>query len=353
METRVIATEEAFAPPELLDLWRRYLASGELGDEGFESLWGYFLLSQSQRTTAVVRRLQDVGDGRLAQMDEAGVDHQILSLTSPGVQVLPVEEACAMAEFANDFVADACARAPSRFSALAAVTPRAPAHAAGEIQRAVDALGLRGVIINSHTRGLYLDDPGTWDILEAAEDLDVPIYLHPNTPSNGLIGPMREAGVDGAIFGFAVETGLHLLRIVLSGALDRFPRLRIVVGHLGEALPFWMYRMDHMHAAAVASDRHPDKPRLRHKPSDYLRENIWLTTSGMAWEPVIEFVRTVVGPERVMYAMDYPFQTSPAELRLQADMEMSEDERRDFLHGTAERVFGLNSRIRLSSSGLA
>jgi 5-carboxyvanillate decarboxylase len=129
--------------------------------------------------------------------------------------------------------------------------------------------------------------------------------LHPNTPPSNMMGPLLEAGLDGAIYGFAVETGMHLLRIIKPGVFDRFPRLRLVLGHLGEALPFWLYRLDYMHAATVKAGRYEPMKSIDRRPSDYLRSNVWITTSGVAWAPAILFCREVLGPDRVMCAMDY------------------------------------------------
>ena len=170
----------------------------------------------------------------------------------------------------------------------------------------------------------------------------MPIYLHPNTPSPRLIGPMLDRGLDGAIYGFGVETGLHLLRIIVSGVFDRFPKLRIVVGHLGEALPFWLFRLDFMHAAMVRAGRHAEKVKpLAKRPSDYLRENVWITTSGMAWEPAIMFVRSVIGADHVMYAMDYPYQFVPAEVKVTDNLPITAAEKKAFYQGNAESVFAL------------
>jgi 2,3-dihydroxybenzoate decarboxylase len=153
---------------------------------------------------------------------------------------------------------------------------------------------------------------------------------------------MLDRGLDGAIYGFAVETGLHLLRIIVSGVFDRFQKLRIVVGHLGEALPFWLFRLDFMHAAMVKAGRHDGVKRLEKRPSDYLRENVWITTSGMAWEPAIMFVRSVIGADRVMYAMDYPYQFIPAEVKVTDDLPISAAEKKAFYQGNAESVFSLD-----------
>jgi 2,3-dihydroxybenzoate decarboxylase len=321
--------------------FRSILDNGTVDDPGFRSLWGFFLLDSGPRAADVRRRLLDLGDERLADMDASGIDRQIISLTSPGVQILDRETAVSIATDANDQLAEAVARHPDRFSALAAMAPQDPDAAVREIDRAVGKLGFHGVILNSHTHGDYFDDPKFWPILEAAEALDVPVYLHPNTPSRGMIEPLLELGLDGAIFGFGVETGMHLLRIIVSGVFDRFPRLKIVVGHLGEALPFWLFRMDFMHRSMVKAARYPAVKPLRKKISDYLRENVWITTSGMAWEPAILFVRSVIGADRVMYAMDYPYQFVPEEVAVTDNLPVSEADKKALYQGIAESVFRL------------
>jgi 5-carboxyvanillate decarboxylase len=336
-----IATEEAFAPPELLALWREQLEAGAIDDPGFLSLWGFYLRSPSARATFIVERLQDLGERRLADMDATGIDRQIISLTAPGPQLLRPDRAVAMATLANDQLAEACRRHPERFSGLTAVAPQDPNAAAAEIERGASKLGFKGVIINSHTGGEYLDDPKYWPILEAAEALGAPIYLHPNTPSRGLIGPLLDAGLDGAIFGFAVETGMHLLRLIVAGAFDRFPNLKVVVGHLGEALPFWLSRIDYMHAATLRSGRYAFMKPLARKPGDYLRANVWVTTSGMAWAPAIMFCRQVLGPDRVMYAMDYPYQFVADEVTVHDKLDIGPAEKKALFQTNAERVFGL------------
>jgi 5-carboxyvanillate decarboxylase len=337
---RRIATEEAFAPPELLELYRRLLHDGG-GDKGFQSLWGFYLGSTAERPRAVVRRLADLGAERIADMDAAGIDHQVLALTSPGTNVLDPATARSMATLANDMAAQAVRDHPDRFTALAAVALQDPDAAVAELERAVTRLGMCGLIANSHVQGSYLDDQRFWPVLEAAERLDVPVYLHPNTPNDRMVEPLFEAGLDGAIFGFGVETGMHLLRIITSGVFDRFPRLRVVVGHLGEALPFWLPRIDHFHAAQVASGRYPAMKALEHRPSDYLRRNVWFTTSGMAWTPGILFVRDVVGPDRVLYAMDYPYQCVADEVREQDALPIGADGRKAFFETTARTLFAL------------
>lgn len=335
-----IAAEEAFAPPELLERYRRLLATGTNLDPGFVSLWGHYAGSSSQ-ATHLVARIQDLGERRLREMDDSGIAKQILSLTAPGVQVFDADTACGLAISCNDQLAEAIRRHPGRFAGLAAIAPQDPAGAARELERGVRHLGLKGAIVNSHTQGEYLDDRKFWEIFEAAEALRVPVYLHPTTPSPAMIAPFAESGLAGAIYGFGVETGLHMLRIITSGVFDRFPGLQMVVGHLGEALPYWMFRIDFMHRAMVANGRHPRIGALGKKPSDYLKENFYVTTSGMAWQPAILFAQSVLGVDRVLYAMDYPYQYVPEEVKVTDNLPISEDDKFKLYQGNAERVFNL------------
>jgi 5-carboxyvanillate decarboxylase len=336
-----IATEEAFAPPELIAQWGRMLERGTDLDPGFVSLWGFYLGNPGERARSVVERLQDLGERRLGDMDSSGIDRQVISLTAPGTQAFDRDLAVAMATLANDQLADACRRHPDRFTGLTAIAPQDPPGAAKEIERGARELGFKGVIINSHSNGEYLDAQKFWPIFEAAEALDTPIYLHPNTPSRAMIGPLLEAGLDGAIYGFAVETGMHLLRIITAGVFDRFPGLKVVVGHLGEALPFWLFRLDYMHEATVRARRYGSMKPLAKRPSDYLRENVWITSSGMAWAPAIMFCREVLGPERVMYAMDYPYQFVVDEVLVHDRLPIGAAEKKALFQTNAERVFGL------------
>lgn len=338
---RRIATEEAWITKELAERYLALLEKGDHGDPGFENLWGFFGRSQSPRAKDLFERVQDLGDRRLSDMDAAGIDMQLLMLTSPGVQLFKPEEACALAISSNDQLAETIARHPDRFSGLAAFAPHAPEAAAKEIERAVQTLGLKGALVNSHTQGRYMDDPYFWPIFEACEALDVPLYIHPNSPSPQMVQPFLSRCLDAAIFGFAAETGLHTLRLIVSGLFDRFPRLKIVLGHLGEGLPFWLYRIDFMHAGIVRSGRSEGAQPLKRKPSDYLRENFYYTTSGMAWEPAISFVQQQMGHDRVMYAMDYPYQYVAEEVSAMDALPLTAEQKRMFFQTNAERIFKL------------
>ncbi len=338
---RRIATEEAFAPPELVALYLDKIANDPGVDPGLKSAWGYFGTNASPRARAIKERLQDLGARRIADMDAAGIDRQIVALTSPGVQVFDADTAKHFAVLANDQLDEAVRRHPDRYTGLTAIAPQDPEHAAREIERGAARLGFKGVMINSHTNDEYLDDPKFWAIFEAAEACDTPIYLHPNTPSRQMIAPFAERGLEMAIYGFQVEAGFHALSLIVAGVFDRFPRLQMILGHLGEALPFWLYRLDHMHGASVGSGRYKNWVPLRRRPSDYLKENFHITTSGMPWAPAINFVQQVIGEDRVLYAMDYPYQYVPQEVILSDETPMSEAVRVKFFQTNAERLFKL------------
>lgn len=336
-----IATEEAWCSPELMQRYQALLDAGQHGDPGFESLWGFFAKSQTPRARSLYERIQDMETRRLADMDAAGIDMQLLMLTAPGVQMFEAQTACDLAVSTNDQLADVIARHPSRFAGLAAFAPHAPEHAAKEIERSVNRLHLKGALVNSHTQGRYMDDEFFWPIFEACEALDVPLYIHPNSPSPQMVEPFLPRCLDAAIYGFQAETGLHVLRLIVSGLFDRFPKLKIVLGHLGEGLPFWLYRIDFMHAGIVRSARSEGAKPLKRKPSDYLRENFYYTTSGMAWQPAIQFVQEQMGYDRVMYAMDYPYQYELDEVSAMDNMPLTQAQKQQFFQTNAERIFKL------------
>lgn len=336
-----IATEEAFAPSDMIERYRKIIQEDGVDDPGFMSLMGYFLFNDSPRTNDVVARLQDLGDRRLGDMDAAGIDKQLISLTAPGLQIFDRQTAVALAPAYNDELAEAVRAHPRRFAGLAAIAPQDPRAAAAELERAVTRLGLKGAIVNSHTHGEYLDEPKFWDIFAAAEALDVPVYIHPQTPPKSMIAPFLDCGLDGAVYGFAVETGLHLLRIIFGGVFDRFPKLRVVVGHLGEGIPYWLFRVDFFHQSMVKTRRYEKTKPLSKKPSDYMKENVYVTTSGMAWEPPIMYARSVLGADRVLYAMDYPYQYVIEEVAVTDNLPISAQEKKALYQTNAEMLFGL------------
>ncbi len=336
-----IATEEAFATREQVDVFLRMIRDGT-ADKGLVSLWGFYGTSPSERATQILHRLLDLGERRIADMDATGIDKAILALTSPGVQpLLDHGEAKAIATRANDRLAEACGKYPSRFIGMGTLATQDPEWSAREVHRCARELGFKGVQINSHTQGEYLDDPKYDPIFRALVEEGQPLYIHPATPPDSMIDPMLEAGLDGAIFGFGVETGMHLLRLITSGIFDKYPSLQIMVGHMGEALPYWLYRIDYMHQAGVRSKRYARMKPLKKTIPEYMRSNVLITNSGVAWEPAIKFCQQVVGEDRVMYAMDYPYQYEAREVHDMDAMAMAAETKKKFFQTNAEKWFKL------------
>ncbi len=336
-----IATEEAFATREQIDIYLRMVRDGT-ADRGMVSLWGFYAQSPSERATQILDRLLDLGEQRLRHMDETGIDRAVLALTSPGPQAIPdVALARGVAQRANDFLAEHVAAHPDRYIGMTAVAAQDPEWSAQEIRRGARELAFKGVQINSHIQGQYLDHPRFDPIFRALADTGQPLYIHPATPPDSMIGPLLEAGLDGAVFGFGVETGMHLLRLITTGIFDRYPDLQIMVGHMGEALPFWIYRIDYMHQAGVRSKRYAHLRPLRKTILEYLRSNVLITTSGMAWAPAILFTQQVVGEDRVMYAMDYPYQFVADEVRTHDLLDIPLATKRKLMQTNAERWFRL------------
>lgn len=337
---RKIATEEAFATAELVKAWLEIARADPTSSldvaTGIKSIFDNPRAGSNQDRFR--RRLLDLGAERLADMDAAGVDVQILSVTIPGVQMFGPTFASDMAIAANDQLAMAIARHPKRFAGLACFAPHDPIRAPKEMERAITRLGLNGFIVNSHTSDRYLDDPRFAPILEAAQALDRPIYLHPRSPSNGMAAPFSDYSMGGSIWGFGVEAGTHAVRLILSGMFDRYPKLRIVLGHMGEALPFWMWRLDHMAARRAKDGRM--KPLVL-APSEYFRRNFAVTTSGFEAPDVLDLAIRAAGIENVMFAIDYPYENSRDAVAFIEKAQLTPDQRGRIFHQNAERIFHL------------
>jgi predicted TIM-barrel fold metal-dependent hydrolase len=288
----------------------------------------------------LVAQLCDIDAGRIAAMDAAGIDVQVLSLTSPGVEQLEAADAVAVARDANDRLAAAVRQHPTRFAGFAALPTSAPDTAADELERTVRDYGFKGALLNGHTRGRYLDDQFFWPILERAEALDVPLYLHPTPPPRPVIDatyaglpPRIMALLATGAWGWHVDTAQHVLRLILSGAFDRYPRLQLVIGHLGETLPFMLPRFD------VAL---PSRATGLARPiSAYLRENVHYTFSGFNWTPAFLDLFLQVGVDRIMFSADYPY-ASMVEARAFLDqLPVSPADKARIAHGNAERLLRL------------
>ena len=330
-----IATEEAMAPPELLSDYRAMLASDEALEPGFRSTVAGYLGNEF-----IDSRLVDIGEGRIRHMDANGITMHVLSIVSPGVQVLDDARAVDMARLTNDRLAAAVAKHPDRFIGLAAIAPQVPQEASRELERSVNQLGMRGALINSHTRGEYLDQAKYWTILETAAALDAPIYLHPRTPSPEMIKPFLDYGLDGAAWGFAVETALHSLRLICSGVFDRLPRLKIILGHMGELIPYWLTRIDGLALRDRWSASGPKK-RMQRLPSEYFKENFVITTSGITWHPAFMLAHKVLGPERILFAVDYPFGSDEDSVKFLDSAPIPEADKESIYHLNARRLFKL------------
>jgi predicted TIM-barrel fold metal-dependent hydrolase len=275
-------------------------------------------------------KLTDLGEGRIADMDAAGIDLQLLSLNSPGAQALTSAEAVPLVREENDRLAEAVRARPDRLAALASLPTADPEAAADELERAVRELGFRGGIVNGHTGGRFLDDRAFWPLLERAQALDVPLYLHPAPPPPAVV-EVYYRGLDpevgGALatsgWGWHVETGLQVLRLILSGAFDRFPRLQLVIGHMGDE--------------RLA----PELTRLERPVSAYVRENLHLTTSGFFTFPPLLDALLEVGPERILFAVDYPFSPNQRGRAFLDSIPVSPADREKIAHRNAERLFRL------------
>ena len=282
-------------------------------------------------------KLDEVGDERLADMDAAGIDFQVLSQT---VGPLP-DPAIAgeLARAANDELAKAIAPHPDRFAGFALLPMADPPAAAAELERTVRELGFKGALVDGTQSGRFLDDEFFWPVFEAAEQLGVPIYLHPAEPPDavrtayyGGLPPATAQMLATAGWGWHVETGLHALRLIVSGVFDRFPGLQLIIGHMGEALPFMLARTSRNLAAVT----HLQRPLER-----YLSENFFVTTSGMfAYQPLLCLL-FVVGADRVIFSVDYPYSTNEEARAFIDGAPISAADREKIAHGNAERLLGL------------
>jgi len=322
---RRIATEEGWLTEGVLAANARYAAAGGrvqvMTHGGPAPKW-------------MVDACADIGPERIARMDRDGIDVQLLLLSSPGVQIFSADEGSALARDANDQLAAAIRRYPTRYAGLAALAPQDPAGAARELQRAITGLKLNGAIINSHTQNEYLSEPKYWPILEAVEALDVPLYIHPRDPAATLAAANVPA-VSAAGWAYGIEVGTHLMHLIGAGIFDRFPRLKIVVGHMGEAIPFWLPRIDNRYLTGP-------KP-LKRLPSEYMRSNVWITTSGMNYvEPLLLSIK-VLGAERVLYAVDYPFEDQAGAVRLLEAMPLTDAQKLLFCEQNAVRLFRIRA----------
>lgn len=332
---RRIATEEAFSIPEVA-AGLRDVAHSPTNSQDLILVERIYDAKADDVQARLLPRLLDLEKERLRDMDENGVAVHLLSLTAPGVQMFDADTATELAALANDLLAEVIKRHPARFAGLASFAPQSPKRAAKEMERAIKTLKLNGFVVNSHTNSEYFDDPKFWPALEAAEALDACIYMHPRAASDGMAAPFRHYGLDSAQWGYGIETSTHAVRMIVSGVFDRFPKLKICLGHMGEAVHFWLWRLDYMNKNA---QNRGAAPKLKLKPSEYFKRNFVITTSGQESHLALDFSIKALGVENVLWAIDYPYQPSAPAVAFIDSAPISDAEKELVYHGNAERVF--------------
>jgi hypothetical protein len=324
---RIVALEEHFTAPALL----RRIDPDAIARHGFPPGFG----------AQLEKPLADLGDLRLREMDEAGITVQVLSASHAGADLLDGAEGVAFARDINDLLAKAIANHPDRFGGFAQLPMRSPQAAADELERTVRDLGFCGALINGVTEGRFLDDPRFDPILARAERLDVPIYVHPNLPPQSV----REAyysglpGLSGfrlatAAWGWHSEVAIHVLRLVLSGTLDRHPKLRLIIGHMGEGLAAMMVRSDRTLADYVG--------HLTRSVAQTILDQVSVTTSGLFTQPPLDVALAVFGIDRVMFSIDYPYSSNRTGRNFLDTLKLPAADLEKFAHGNADRLLKLS-----------
>jgi 2,3-dihydroxybenzoate decarboxylase len=291
------------------------------------------------RSYALEERLLDIGEERIKHMDANGIDMQILSLSGPHVQFFEPDEGVYWSKKVNDELSKVVKQYPDRFIGLACVAPQSPNEAAKELERAVTKLGLKGLVLQSHARHEYLDDQKYWSIFEKAEKLDVPIYIHPEVPPSAILKYYETYGfaLAGPVLGYAADVALHTMRLIYSGLFDRYPKLKIILGHLGEGLPFWLDRIDFFWLKKWVGK----KPPLERRPSEYIKSNFLITTSGMSFQPAFMCAFLALGAERIAFAVDYPYEESEEALKFMKEAPICDSDKEKIYHLNTERFFKL------------
>ncbi|WP_194899688.1 amidohydrolase family protein [Catenulispora pinisilvae] len=285
----------------------------------------------------VLARLPDVAEFRLPDMDANGVAMQVLSLTVPGIETDPdPQRAVANARFVNDSLATIVDSHPTRFAAFAALPFQDPDAAVDELRRTVGRLGFKGVLVNDHIQGEYLDAPAFDQVWSTLAELDVPLYLHPGMPPADRWHVLNgHPELDGALWSWQATTGGHAMRILMSGVFDRHPAARMILGHGGEFLPFQLSRFDSRYATLTAPN-----PLLR-KPSEYFGTNVLATTSGILAPAAIEALVHVIGADAVLFAIDYPYEQTDRAIAALDRTALPDGDKQKIAFGNARRLLRL------------
>ena len=316
---RVVALEEHFILPDFVG----YLAETKQN-------------IRSELFDRVVPILSDFGERRLSVMDENGVDFVVLSLAGPGVQIeRDADRATALARQANDALAKEVQKRPDRYGGFAHLALQDPAAAAAELTRCIGELGFKGALVNGQTNGRYLDDRRYDVFWERAAALQAHIYIHPGNPPDRPHMYDDHPEMWGPTWSWAVETCSHAMRLVFSGLFDRYPEARVILGHMGETLPIQLWRLD---SRLPISNQ---KYTLKKKPSEYIKENIRITTSGVCSDTALRCALDALGPQNVMFAIDYPFEDTRTATSWISGAALSEDERAALRSGNATTILRL------------
>jgi predicted TIM-barrel fold metal-dependent hydrolase len=281
------------------------------------------------------RRLDDLGDLRLKEMDEAGIDVQVISHGAPSTQRLDAEAAVRLARNANDRLAQAIAAHPDRFAAFAALPTPDPKAAADELERTVTQLGFKGAMVHGLTNGVFFDDKRFWPIFERAQALDVPLYVHPAVPHSAVVEAYYQdyladfPTLQTAAWGFTVETATQGIRLVLSGVFDAYPDVKIILGHMGEGLPFLLWRIDH------ALSR-PGNRSVSFR--EQFSQHFYITTSGNFSTPALLCSMMELGVERILFSVDWPFVPNVPGTKWMHELQLSAEDKTKILSGNAKRL---------------
>ncbi|WP_076858318.1 amidohydrolase family protein [Bradyrhizobium mercantei] len=317
---RKIALEEHFMAPQFIPYFKS--TSANISPDLFDKALG---------------ALADFGERRLAAMDASEVSHAILSLAGPGVQIeRDTATAVRLAREANDFLAEQVRRNPARYGGFAHLALQDPAEAATELTRCVRDLGFVGAMVNGQTNGIYLDDSRYFGLWERAQELNAPIYIHPGNPVDKPAMYEDHPELWGPVWSWGVETANHALRLVFSGLFDRFPKATLILGHMGEALPFQLWRLDSRWEISNRGDK-----RLALAPSEYFKRNVTVTTSGVCSVEPLLCALSALGSDRVLFSVDYPFERSDIAAAFIETAPIPDDVRRLVCHGNAEILFHL------------
>ncbi|MFC2071159.1 amidohydrolase family protein [Chloroflexota bacterium] len=295
---------------------------------------------KSSTPPEMLTKLIDVEDIRLKDMDQHGIDMQVLSST---VNLAPYgSDGITAARQVNNAIAKLTKKYPQRFAGFATISPSDPIAAAMELERGVKELGLKGTMITSSiSAGEYWDNQKYWIIFEKVEELGVPVYIHPTFVSPDMVKAfLPYSQMFGSVWGFAADTGLAAMRLICSGIFDKYPGLKIILGHLGEALPFWLWRIDSRWEKERVS-QNPLAKKLGRKPGQYINENFYVTTSGMLYQPALQCTISALGVDKVMFAVDYPFEPSNEAVEFMDRLQINDTDKEKIYHLNAEELLKL------------